>query len=426
MKKGLKINNKIIKKISGPVSFYLFRPNSNKETINMKNSGINPPIIILFGDTHLSYENMCENCICESIEKCCMKIQNKNFINLLDNLASKIKIDFNVEQGFDLEFLKENLKNYENKGPMPDLILTIKDCLFKNTDCLAKNIKWNYVDVRFGEKKFNYDYESTIIEIFDYFSAIESELVEEPEINNIKDKYNYILDSISMINNYYNTTIQKFRYINLLNNIIETLSTKNFLNIFEISNRNKSLIYKQIRKLNEPYNNIDYWKNILNKYTKYIFKERLNDYNTDIDNFIKVLKIHLKFCKIIFDNPTKKDIKEYILTNYYTELNTYITILDNDYEENTIDVIKIAITSIFLDIYYITRALKTPKSEKNSVLSIGYFGNNHIKQLIYLLTNVLSIYKIDESIDNSIETNRCLDFSNGYIDLDKIIEENIA
>ena len=100
--------------------------------------------------------------------------------------------------------------------------------------------------------------------------------------------------------------------------------------------------------------------------------------------------------------------------------------MDNDYEENTIDVIKIAITSIFLDIYYITRALKTPKSEKNSVLSIGYFGNNHIKQLIYLLTNVLSIYKIDESIDNSIETNRCLDFSNGYIDLDKIIEENIA
>ena len=424
--KGLKINNTIIKKISGPVSFYLFIPNSSSETIYMKNSGINPPIIILFGDKHLSYENMCENCICESIEKCCMKIQNKNFINLLDNLASKIKLDFNVEQEFDSYFLKENYKNYENKGPMPDLLLTIKDCLFKNTNCLTKNIKWNYVDIRITEEKFNYNYESSIIKIFDYFSAIESELIEEPEIKNKKDKYNYILDSINMINNYNKTILQKTRYINILNNIIETLTTKNFLNIFEISNRNKSLIYKQIRKLNKPYNNIDYWKNKLNKYTKYIFKERLNEYDIDIDNFIKVLKIHVKLCKIIFDNPEKKEItelKEYILRHYNNELNNYITILDNDYEEDTIEIIKISITSIFLDIYYVTRSLKTPKSEKNSILSIGYFGNNHITQLIYFLTKILSIYNIEQYIDNTNETNRCLDFSNDYIDLDKIIEK---
>jgi hypothetical protein len=356
-----------------------------------------------------------------------MKIQNKNFINLLDNIASRIKIDFNVEQEFDLDFIKQNYKNYENKGPMPDLLLTIKDCLFKNTDCLTKNINWNYVDIRITNKNFNYNYESSIVDIFEYFSAIESELIEEPEIKNTKDKFNYILDSILTINNYYNSIIQKLRYINNINNIIDTLSTKNFLNIFEISNRNKSLIYKQIRKLNEPYNNIEYWENKLNKYTKYIFKERLNEYSLDINNFIIVLKIHVKLCKIIFDNQNGKntrEIKEYMLSKYYNELNTYVTILDNDYEEDSIEVIKIAITSIFLDIYYITRALKIPKLGKNSILSIGYFGNNHIKQLTYFLTKILCIYKINETLDKSNEINRCLDFSNKNIDLDKILEEN--
>lgn len=424
MEKGIKINNTLIKKISGPVSFYLFTLNNSRYAKNIKNSGINPPVIILFGDTHLSYENMCENCICKNIEECCLKIQDKNFISLLDNLASTIKIDFNIEQEFDLNYLKEYYEHYENKGPLPSLLLTIKDCLFKTTDCPTKNIKWNYVDIRLTEKKFNYNYESSIINIFDYFSAIESELVEEPDIKNIEDKYNYILDSIISINNYYKTFLQKSRYINTLNNVIESLNNKTFFNIFEIGNRNKSLIYKQIRKLNEPYNDITYWENKLNKYTKYIFNERLKDYNKEINNFIKVLKIHVKLCKFIFDNSNKKDIKDYIIINFQKELDDYIEILDNDYDEDTIEIIKIAVTSIFLDIYYITRALKIPKSEKNSILSIGYFGNNHVKNLTYFLTNILCIYDINESIDYSGTQNRCIDFSNKYIDLDKIIEEH--
>jgi hypothetical protein len=49
---GLKLNNTVIHKISGPSSYYIFLPNKENSIL---------PIQILFGDIHKGFENPCED-----------------------------------------------------------------------------------------------------------------------------------------------------------------------------------------------------------------------------------------------------------------------------------------------------------------------------------------------------------------------------
>ncbi len=78
-----------ISRISGPVSFYYLKP---------KDSSGNLPLILLFGDVHFSYDNMCTDCTCEDEKNCCHAIYDDNFLKKLEKLARPNRpIDFYVE-----------------------------------------------------------------------------------------------------------------------------------------------------------------------------------------------------------------------------------------------------------------------------------------------------------------------------------------
>ena len=81
---GLILKDKIINRISGPVSMYYLTP-SLRELHNYKEENIDLPLIILFGDHHYSRENMCPNCDCDE-KSCCYEIYHTDFLKELDKL----------------------------------------------------------------------------------------------------------------------------------------------------------------------------------------------------------------------------------------------------------------------------------------------------------------------------------------------------
>ena len=98
LNKGLKVNNVLIQKLSGPSSLRILTP---KE-------GVDLPIIIMLGDIHNKIGGQCETCNsidCDYKEECCVHSFEPYFLQLFDNLGSK-------EQPIEIfiEDYKNNLK----------------------------------------------------------------------------------------------------------------------------------------------------------------------------------------------------------------------------------------------------------------------------------------------------------------------------
>jgi hypothetical protein len=96
---GLKLGENItVKKLSGPVSFYLLEPNNIYENIKL-------PYIILLGDEHENDEYRCTDINnIDNIES------TTDFIKYINNIAEELNISFDLfmELGF---FKKYNSVN---------------------------------------------------------------------------------------------------------------------------------------------------------------------------------------------------------------------------------------------------------------------------------------------------------------------------
>lgn len=94
-KLGIRIGDKIINRISRPISLYFLKPSEKVSSLNLHFF----PSVMLFGDQHWSKTNACEKCSC-SKKACCFKITDSFFLKLIDELASKYPIDFYTETAF--------------------------------------------------------------------------------------------------------------------------------------------------------------------------------------------------------------------------------------------------------------------------------------------------------------------------------------
>lgn len=428
---GLKINNQIIKKISGPVSFNLLVPNGeNKKFFN--NSKIQPPIIILFGDIHFDMSNLCQKC---EKEYKCYNIWSKNLLDLLDNMAKKIKIDFNLEQGFGVNTFQNYGEDSPN-GPLSILTTNILPCFFKRSNCPTKNIRWNYVDTRYVKEDNKYNFEALFTQVENFFHNVQPN-IDTLKINNL-DQYFYIIVS-DLINYNFNTpdyTFSQNNFLEILKIIFNILKSGSYEDFFKNDKITRSLIYKQIKKLPPPLNNIEFWKDKMDEYIKYVLYKRFT--LEDIINTLEFLKYYIYLLEDIEDLISEFNQKNIKITNdliireiFNTEgydsdkkLKLISPIL-NLAGHNTITVL-LYFNSIFLDMYYVLRTLKLPvnistkKYEENSVLSICYFGVIHVIHITYFLTNILKIYNNDYVIEQS-KDNRCIDFTSQKINLDKLI-----
>jgi hypothetical protein len=147
--------------------------------------------------------------------------------------------------------------------------------------------------------------------------------------------------------------------------------------------------YKQIKKHKFPFNSLYYWSNIFINYSNYL----IDKYKFSVDS---------EYTKAVTGLYNSKDLITYFK-------NSKKTIWEKSVDYATL-------LSIFLDIYFVTRILKTPNGGSEPFLVIGYFGKEHIANIEYLLEKIMANYVNL----GGIETNsRCLQID-PVIDLNRI------
>lgn len=384
----MQIGDEIIENLSGPVNFTLLKPKN-----------INYPIIILFGDVHDGSNE--GQCTCKNR---CYKIYSVDFLKILDSLSKdNHPVDLYFESFFTRkDFNRINKGNYDDvfktdirTNIMSQFVSNTKVCFYKELKkslskykCPAENIRWHHSDPRqikyTGDYK--YYYEGQIFGLYLIFS-------DYGENKNIKKftysiKHNLFLDDEKFKNNLimlykcifndkkYNTNTFFKQYFNLNNEYFVK----------------HSLILKQIRKSIFTF---DIWEKWFSEYYIYVLNK----------NYIKNISANINEILDSLDNKVKL---EKLLNN----------------QSNTFDIenILLYVTSIFLDMYYITRSFKM--IDNPAYLSFGYFGLHHTDNLTYLLTNIMKMYTLKyETPEHNLS--RCLKLPKFNLNKELSVIENI-
>ena len=405
-------------KVSGPVSMYYLKPISN-----------DMPIILLFGDHHFSYDNMCNIASSDlngrsnegrsngrSNERRSnevryshkmprtneLEIYSPIFLKQLDNLSTPSRpVDFYVEYFDDTD--NGSFDSPLDKFTEPIFQPCYKRTMKKGSRCPAPNIRWHYSDIRLSKMKNNIEY---IFDTLYVFSQFCKNVMERGSYEGVSlDSWKQISDAIHRRNmKFSNKLVEQLRREkpglttpykildfyrkctgidvakkSVLRKIIRILASANLVEdivelIFSYTNATTypSLIYKQFMKQ-------DQWR---------IFSEK--------DFIVSALRESLG--RKLSPNMGKIVIGD--LLNFDIAYN------------REIDSILLHINSTFVDLYTILRMMK--KIDTPPALCVGYFGNMHVTNLVSILLQT-GYYNLTNSVKENRE-NRCLPFD---IDLRK-------
>ena len=416
------INKKSVNKISGPVSMYLLYPKVEYTEIKQNKYA---PIFILFGDSHESVENYCNQD--EGEEKGYYKVYDVNFLKLFSDAVEGNKeskenkeksgtIDFYVEGG-DLHngLFKRSIKNY----PLSILRNLFKKCYYNTRlpvrkiegDCNSiKNIRWQSGDIRNFVKR---DGRCTL---YSEFSYIISKCEGIKDIQEKEKQFKQLL-KMSIANNMGKQIIEEFTQ--------DEMFDKHVLN-------DKCLIYKQLNNINlsDGKAKAEIIENIQLKFKNYIYKN-YNILDLYDDKTIDLLAVIPKF----------KEIHNNIITAFKTSIysDKISLLIDNIYNYYTKKILDSIMSMILLrdavlpDLYILARSYKYMYTITDNpdivypIINICYFGNDHIiKMREFLIANGYDEgIKID-LISNigSNQPNRCLDISdrkNSLVNLNELI-----
>jgi hypothetical protein len=409
----------VVKKISGPVSIYLLIPKSTERTIPFP--GL--PVYMLFGDIHESNKNMCE----EDKFQGTYNIYDIDFLNILSTLSTRDEpIDFFVEGG---DFHNETFKNpISQTFPMHKIWNLYVECpnrgekklalySYDKTKCKKmSNIRWQSGDAR------NFQHQNKTCTFAELYRNIITHKLHEYDI------YNYFVRDLkeiikSIIDSYTEECIEKLLYTNPIGEDY----------IYEEVFSEKGIIMKQLRHLfiKDKETIMDYMKEYLDFHlNKYIIRDNI---------MIRELNIIQNHLGVIISN-----IKEGPSSPEWEDENekSFRYLYENRDMLEIIDTYIVKTSSVVLDLYTFCRSLKYTKKlndkEPVPILDICYFGNNHVKNMVYFLTNITEFYDIvyyhyDDSInyyDDSIDyydsqdyydnINRCLQIEKD-IHLDDIL-----
>jgi hypothetical protein len=419
-KLGIHIGDKIINRISGPISLYFLKPAENVSALNLNFF----PSVMLFGDQHWSKTNTCEKCSC-SKKACCFKITDSSFLQLIDEFASKYPIDFYTETAFlGSKGFKGGFMEYFTKG---DFVSCYHKSL-RNTHfdkCPTKHIRWHASDSRYMDIQVHLNNRDSFPDNKNKKLLKENKLkISKKYINTsyIEPQIAYIillissiiqttLDANSFYKRYYISKLfiyLPFTIFKTLENFIHFLQNavyKNKLdinrltkNIFSMMNINNSMFYKQIAKQTfEPFKHVSYWVNLFNTVLEQneSVQKKLSEINS----------LDLMFSTITNVIYEKNDYMD-------SQINREILKKTNDFLELLYDYRNL----LFLDLYMITRMLKQPDGGQRSYMSFGYFGNAHVLNIKNLLVHT-GFYVVDKQVEFDPQHLRCIeiDFS---LDLD--------
>ena len=376
----------VVKKISGPVSMYLLIPKSTERTIPFP--GL--PVYMLFGDVHHSDKNMCE----EDKFQGTYNIYDIDFLNILSTLSTPQEpIDFFMEGG---DFHNDTWESPPSEGypyPMGMIWNLYVECpnrgekklasySYDKTKCkLIKNIRWQSADVR------HFDYQNKTCTFEELYRNIikYDKLHEHNNYNDFVRDLKKIIKEI-IINRYTEECIEKLSYTNPFD--------KDY--IYDEVLSEKGIIMKQLRHLfiKDKKRIYDYMKEYIDfRLNKGIIRDHIIRHLNIIHNHLGVIILG-RIISNIKEGPPEVSSREWDDENE----RSFRYLYDNR------DMLEIAYTyivktsSVVLDLYTFCRSLKYTKKlndkEPVPILDICYFGDNHVKNMVYFLTNITKFYDI--------------------------------
>ena len=342
------INDKSIEKISGPVSMYLIVPD-----LTVLNDS---PMFMLFGDELNSSKNMCV----EDKSEETYKIYDMEFLKLINKLGTDNEpVDFFLEGP-----IGETIK--ENGYPMEMLWNNYIKCNKKKCDNI-ENVNWK------SSYPKNFLAKCTIYNLL------------------LRLQRNYASQGEKIYDTFHRTLIDTTeKYID--DDCLSKLKNSDIDNhLIEFDQNIKFPTPVETKIFHEYFKN--YWKYVLRTFfeNKMYDIKKIETYHNNLTGFIlkysENKKINEENAKYLFENHN--DIYSYIL-----------------YEQ--------AKQSVILDIYTILKSLKRYNSKDYNIpiLNIFYLTNDHVKNIKYFLTKILSGYKPVYSFPSSSSTiSRCINIT---------------
>jgi hypothetical protein len=365
-----------------------------------------------------------------------------------------------------LTYLKKKFELYRKNEMLPMLRENILSCYIKElkgTDiydkfCPSKNIRWHYADVRFNINFKKYSMESKFFYLFNIqeqikdlvgliklqskLENISTENKNDIDLltNNFKYKFaNYeltrfprdlnigIFDSGDSLDDF-KLRLFKLKEMNMevfFESILSLMKNENIDKIidyfFTINNPEfvNSLIYKQLKDLpNDIKYGIlttmkDYMKIYLNEKIPY-----LNSEEADNEQYKIAIQNYLTDLIFLIQNYNRITIKHFeaFLAKYYMAYtdNKQFTIyyLSPIKFDNMFYMIPLMLSS-FLDLYFISRFIKTQKYSPGYGITMGVFGYAHTNFISHYLVNILGWYTsaYDIKAKDTKLNHRCIDFS---------------
>jgi hypothetical protein len=391
----MNINGNNIKSISGPISFYYLSP-----TIRLSKL----PLIVLFGDSHRDSADMCTKCDCsKGAKSCCYKLSDPILLKLFDTLgSSKYPVDFYTETSFlgtNKTFADGEMKSLTTGDMISCYHHRLRDT--NHNKCPTRNIRWQAADILKGSEDyyrvFVEDYnrvaiknsKNTLAKLEEYkktskYFKLDRSMFFKQHMY-VETQISYILDTI-IINNWHHSEHTEFDSFKNFKKFIMPLFEKKDISSLQkfasgLFSMKNSAINKQIKKQLLPeLKNREVWAKL------YAMSIRKNMDDLDIYSDKHFLKI-------------KTDIES------ITEENTY--------EETKKDIwrlIKSIIIPPLLDIYVLARMFKKPTDGNVSSISFGYFGDAHIKNMVYLLRSLPTVLSYTDSSQYDVSVARIDDY----------------
>ena len=383
----MNINGNNIKSISGPISFYYLSP-----TIRLSKL----PLIVLFGDVNPSL-NMCPKCACsKGAKSCCYKLSDPTLLKLFDTLgSSKYPVDFYTETSF--LGTRETFADGEMKSLTTDDMISCYHHRLRDTNynkCPTRNIRWQAADILKGSENYDTYFrdrfavknsENTLAKLEEYkktskyFKEDRSMFFKQHMY--VETQISYILDAI-IIKNWevsHDTEFDSFKnfkkFIMPLFEKKDISSLQKFASgLFSMKN---SAINKQIKKQLLPeLKNREVWAKL------YAMSIRKNMDDLDIYSDKHFLKI-----KTDIESITEKNLRE-------------------ETKKDLWRLIKSIIIPPLLDIYVLSRMFKKPTDGNVSSISFGYFGDAHIKNMVYLLRSLPTVLSYTDASQYEVSVAR--------------------
>lgn len=411
-KNGIQISMiKTIKRLSGPNTMY-YVTNIQKPEL---------PLVLLFGDYH-GVNELCKDPDADVI-------YDRRLLQEMDKIAKHYPIDFFVEMGQfgKLETFKK--EHFSEKGDEQILFKkfihdTVLDCLGQSNRRIESSCPTRYIRWHNGDTRFAYHSVETCIHFLDLYLQVFNKGIPIRQSIDIMIMYGSDMNIFKLSTLFANQIIdeifitEKSSATNRINGLVDYVVDT----LYEYETPKQEIYSYIVKQLNKLPSSIRITREEIKSSWKEIIHSNFNVISYEYDRFIEKLSVFSEKEMVIIKEIIKKGYTTYqtiieLFNYYHVPENVQLTI------QGIITDLRSLLLNLFsplLDFYTVFRMLKIPEKNDRSIVTFGYFGDAHCRNISTILYRVFG-YVIEFVYENEDLYNT---FQKGLYTPDPELERN--